>query len=411
MELNFKFWQKKASVTNQTVSASSDILKQWLSLNSSKTGINVNHETALQASVSLACARVIAEGLAQIPLKVFKSREDGGSDATKDHPLYKVLHDSPNDYQTAYEWREMVGLHLTFAGNAYSLITRGARGQILELLPLNPADVKVESDPATFKTVYKIRRNGSDVMIANEDILHLKGVSWDGFSGLDGVKLAREAIGLSLATEEHGSKMFSNGATIPGVLTTEQSLTKDQLETLRSSFQSAQQSLDNAWKIMITHGGLKYQSVASANDSAQFLETRMFQVEEVCRHFRVMPIMVGYSDKAATYASAEQMFLAHVVHTMGPWYARLEQSFNKHLLSEDDYQNGYYTKFIVSGLLRGSHKDRAEFYTKLFNVGALNPNEIRAMEEMNPYDDGNDYRVPMNTETPGVQAEVEENGA
>ena len=122
MELNFKFWQKKSV---QTVTASSDLLREWLSQYNSLSGINVNYETALQASVSLACARVIAEGCAKLPLKVFMARDDGGADVMRDHPLYKVLHDSPNEWQTSFEWREMTVLHMVFAGNAYSLITRG----------------------------------------------------------------------------------------------------------------------------------------------------------------------------------------------------------------------------------------------------------------------------------------------
>ena len=406
MELDFlKFWQKKSV---QNVTASSDLLREWLSQGSSSAGINVNYETALQASVSVACARVIAEGLAQIPLKVFRSNEDGGSSPARNHSLYRILHDSPNEWQTSYEWREMTALHLVFAGNAYSHINRGRNGEVVELLPLDPSDVTVEQKD--FIVTYKIIRNGQKVAIDSKNMLHLKGFSWNGFSGLDGINLAREAIGLSLATEKHGSKMFSNGATIPGVVSTDANLTKEQLDTLRESFNSSQQSLDNAWNILVLYGGLKYQTRASNNDEAQFLETRGFQVEEVCRHFRVMPIMVGHSDKTSTYASAEQMFLAHVVHTMGPWYARLEQAFNKQLLSKEDYKNGYYTKFVVNGLLRGSHADRASYYTQMFNIGALNPNEIRQMEEMNPYDMGGQYRVPMNTEEPGAEPEEEDNG-
>ena len=295
----------------------------------------------------------------------------------------------------------MTALHLVFAGNAYSLITRGRDNQVVELLPLYPPDVKVERVGHEIK--YKIARGGELVPINSEDILHLRGISWSGFEGLDGVRLAREAIGLSLATEEHGSRQFSNGATIPGILHTEQKLEPDQLKTLKESFREAQQGLSNAWKIMITHGGLKFQSTALNNEQAQFVEVRKYQVEEVCRHFGVLPIMVGHTEKVATYASAKEMFLAHLVHTMSPWFTRLEQSFNKHLLTDADREMGLYTKFIDSGMLRGSHADRAAYYTALSNVGALNPNEIREMEEKNPYEGGDEYRVPMNTESPTAE--------
>lgn len=402
--MNFNFpWSKKSgqSVTYTTIDSTSDLAKLLGASSKSKSSVVVTHKTALEASVSLACARVIAQGIAQVPLKVFKSREGGGADPETQHPLYKVLHDSPNEWQTSFEWREMTALHLVFAGNAYSQKTRDNKGNVIELLPLNPPDVKVERDGHQIK--YSLRSDGKDVPIDSKDILHLRGMSWSGFEGLDGVRLAREAIGLSLATEEHGSRQFSNGATIPGVLQTDQKLEPDQLQALKESFAAAQQGLANAWNMMVLHGGLKYQSIALNNEEAQFIEVRKYQVEEVCRHFGVLPIMVGHTDKVATYASAKEMFLAHLVHTMTPWFTRLEQSFNMNLLTDEDRSNGLYTKFIDSGMLRGSHADRAAYYTALSNVAALNPNEIRALEEMNPYEGGDEYRVPMNTEAPGAE--------
>ena len=401
MKFNFP-WSKKSglSVRYTTIEASSDLAK-LLGGAASKSSVVVTHKTALQASVALACARVIAQGISQVPLKVFEPKEGGGADPATGHPLYSVLHDSPNEWQTSFEWREMTALHLVFAGNAYSLITRSNSEEVVELIPLYPNDVttkRVGND-----IVYKITRAGEQVDVTGTEILHLRGMSWNGFEGLDGVRLAREAIGLSLATEEHGSRQFSNGATIPGILTTDQSLNKEQLDTLRESFNQAQAGLENAWNVIVTFGGLKYQPTSLNNEEAQFIEVRKFQIEEVCRHFGVLPIMVGATDKVATYASAGQMFLAHLVHTMAPWYSRLEQSFNKHLLTKTDRAAGIYTKFIDGGILRGSHKERAEFYTAMSNIGAMSPNEIRAKEEMNPYDGGNEFRVPMNTEPSGSE--------
>jgi len=397
--MKFKMpWSKKSgqSVSYTTIEATSDLAKLFGP--TSKSGVVVNHKTALQASVSLACARVISQGISQVPLKVFQSRDDGGADPAIEHSLYSVLHDSPNEYQTSFEWREMMSMHLVFAGNGYSQIIRGRNGEVVELLPLFPSDITTEK--IGHDIIYKITRNGEEVRINSDDILHLRGLTWNGFDGLDGVRLARESIGLSLATEEHGNRGFSNGATVPGILSTEQTLTPEQLEVLRDSFNKAQQGLSNAWNMMVTHGGLKWQSTSLNNEQAQFIETRKFQVEEVCRHFGVLPIMVGATDKVATYASAGQMFLAHLVHTMSPWYSRLEQSFNKNLLSDRDRASGIYTKFIDGGILRGSHTERSEYYNTMFNIGAMSPNEIREKEDMNPYEGGGDYRVPMNTENP-----------
>ena len=243
--------------------------------------------------------------------------------------------------------------------------------------------------------------------IPNDQMWHIRGPSWNGWQGLDGIRLMREAVGLALALENHGSRLFSNGATVGGVLSTDQELDESQQILLRDSWQKRQGGSDNAYKTAILWGGLKWSPMASPNDQAQFLETRRFQVEEVCRALKVMPLMVGHSDKASTYASAEQMFLAHLRSTMGPWLTRIEQSADVNLLTEQEQESGLFTKFSRNAYLSSIATDRAEFYTKMYNMGSLSPNEIRALEDMNPYDGGDEYRVPLNMAEPG-QTEQQE---
>ena len=199
---------------------------------------------------------------------------------------------------------------------------------------------------------------------------HIRGPSWNGWIGLEGVRLAREAIGLGKATEEFGAAFFANGARPGGLLTTEQTLDADATKLLKKAWNDAQAGSRNQMKTAILGGGLKYERLAQTADEAQFNETRRLQVEEVCRAMRVMPIMVGFSDKTATYASAEQMFLAHVMHTLMPWYERIQQSADVSLLSDDDQAAGFYSKFLPNGLLRGAHKDRGEYYRVMTGIGA-----------------------------------------
>jgi HK97 family phage portal protein len=190
--------------------------------------------------------------------------------------------------------------------------------------------------------------------------------------------------------------MFSNGATVGGVLSTDQSLNPDQVKALRESWETRQTGTANAYKTAVMWGGMKWNPMATPNDAAQFLETRRFQVEETCRAFKVMPIMVGHSDKTTTYASAEQMFLAHLRNTMGPWLTRIELSADCNLLTDQERKQGYYSKFTRNAYLASVAKDRAEFYAKMYGIGALCPNEIRELEERNPYEGGSTYRVPLN---------------
>jgi HK97 family phage portal protein len=377
-------WQKK----DRTYNSAADLARDLLASASVRSGVAVNWKTALQATTALACSRVIGEGLAQVPLKLHKARKGGGSDIAYAHPLHHLVHDAPNGSITSYEWRETAGMHLVFAGNTYAYKVRDPQGKILELLPMEPGVVTPKRAPdRTLR--YEIRlADGAIKPVPAEDMLHLPGPSWDGWQGLDGVKLAREAIGLSLAAEEHNARMFGNGARLGGVLSTDGNLSQDQLKLLRDSWQDSQGGLANAYKTAILFGGLKFQPVAMQNDQAQMVELRSQQVEEVCRAFRVLPIIVGHSDKAATYASAEQMFLAHVVHTMGPWYARFEQRLNMSLLTVQERQAGYFFRFNIAGLLRGSHEARANYYSKALGAGGspawMSQDEVRDYEDLNP---------------------------
>ncbi|MBY0499305.1 MAG: phage portal protein [Nitrosomonas sp.] len=398
--MNFKIsslipWGKKSATTTH------DLYKELLDRVTSKSGVSVNWKTALNVSTVFACARVIAEGLAQVPFKLYKKRPGGrGSDIADDHSLYELLYLKPNEWQTSFELREQIGLHLAIHFNAYIYKVRGLRGEIVELLPFSPESVRIIRDGWDRRfEVYDGK--GGLIKVSSENMWHIRGPSWDGVIGMEAIKLAREAIGLALAAEEHGARMFSNGARTGGVLSTESKLNKEDLDDLRQRWQEMQGGNQNAYRTAILSGGLKWQSLAMTGVDGQHLEQRRFQVEEICRSARVMPIMIGHSDKAATYASAEAMFGAHVKYTLLSWYARVSQSASVNLLTDAERKEGYYPKFVVNALMQGATKDRADYYTKMCNIGAMNPNEVRDLEEMNPYHGGDEYRVAMNTEKPG----------
>lgn len=399
--MNFNWpWARKNATTTQ------DLYKDLLARASVKSGIAVTYKTAMEASTALACAKVIAEGIAQVPFKLFKDRPSGGMDAAKDHGLYDLLANKPNEWQTSFEMRETMGFHLAFMQNAYAFKVRGLRGQVVELLPFEPNLVTVKRSKDWGRTYLVNTIENGQIEVPSKDMWHLRGLSWDGISGIPGVRLAREAIGLALATEEHGARMFSNGAKPGGVLSTDGTLKEEQIKLLRESWEQAQGGNSNAYKTAILFGGLKFQPMAMTGLDAQHLEHRRFQVEEICRFFRVMPIMVGHADKSATYASAEQMFLAHVIHTMMPWYARIENSADVNLLSDEERLGGYYSKFMATALLRGSHKDRSEYFKAALGAGGspawMTQDEVRALEELNPMG-GEAAKLPIATNVPKTQ--------
>jgi len=391
-------WSRKSA----SITQAGDLYKALFGQQTSNSGIAITRDAAFKVSTVFACARVIAEGLAQVPLKLNKKRPDGkGSDPAEQHSLYELLYLKPNEWQTAFELREQIGLHLAINSNAYIYKVRGLRGKIVELLPFAPESVRVIRDGWNIRyEVWDLKNRKIDV--AKDDMWHIRGPSWDGVVGMDAIKLAREAVGLALAAEKHSAKMFSNGTRLSGILSSDAGYNPEAAEDVRAQWHEMNAGTENAYKTAVLFGGLKWQPMSYSSVDSQHLEQRRFQVEEICRGMRVLPIMIGHADKTATYASAEQMFLAHLVHTMMPWFTRIEQSISVNLLSEQDRAEGYFPKFNVNALMRGTFADRAKFYQTLYNIASLNPNEIRAYEDMNPYDGGDEYRAPMNMEQPGT---------
>jgi HK97 family phage portal protein len=235
-------------------------------------------------------------------------------------------------------------------------------------------------------------------------MFHLCGFSTDGITGVNPIQLHRESIGLAMATEEHGARLFSNGAKMGGILRHPQRF-KD-VETGRRVAQSfdAATSGSNAHRTVVLEEGMEWQQITMNSEDAQFLQTRQYQVEDIARIFRVPPVLIGYSDKASTYASAEQFFLSFVTHTMTPWFVRWEQAIQRDLINEGE-QLTHFAEFIVNGLLRGDSQARSDFYTKMFNVGAYSQNDIRAKENENPIEGGDKYFVPLNmSDSSGIKA-------
>lgn len=359
-----------------------DVFRELFGGRETKAGQIVNVRTALETSVVLSCARVIAEGNAQVPCKLYKRGPDGSRVEARDHPLYEMLQLQPNDYQTAFEFIEQISLHLVLCGNAYVFINRvGTDRRIAELLAFEPGWVHVTRNGDMSLTYEVTIPNGATSLVAPEDIWHIRGPSWCGYVGLDMVHQARNSIGLGLATEEFGSSLFKNGARPGGILTSDQVLNPETVNQLKTAWEQAQGGAGNAMKTALLSGGLKYQPISQTAEEAQFMETRKLVVEEVCRFMRVMPIMVMQSDKAATYASAEQMFLAHVTHTLMPWYRRLEQSMAVNLLTHEERAEGYYIKFMAEGLMRGTAKDRAEYLQIMRQNKIITANEWRDVED------------------------------
>lgn len=337
------------------------------------------------------------------------SKDGKTKQKAKQHHLYDKLAYKPNRWQTSFEYREMTCWHVVLTGNHYSFINR-LGGKIVELFPFLPKSVTPIFKDGDLK--YEVSsEDGKKKIFPQESILHVRGPSMNGWLGLDCVKHAREAIGLAMATEGAAASLHKNGARPSGSYSVEGKLNEKQYKDLSKWVNDHFSGSENAGKPLILDSAAKWMTTQMTGIDAQSLEQRRFQIEEICRFARVMPIMVGHSDKASTYASAEQMFLAHVVHTLAPWYQRIEQCLDASLLTDKERAAGYYFNFVEEGLLRGSLIDTKETILGYVNGGILTPNEGRAKLDQNPDADPASDKLRIPTNIVGTQSQTSQPGA
>ncbi|MCW6681309.1 phage portal protein [Aerococcaceae bacterium NML160702] len=349
----------------------------------SSSGSRVDEKTAMQMTAVYSCVRILSETLASLPLHVFEYTEKGTVKAIA-HPLYTVLHDEPNKEMTSFIFRETLMTHLLLWGNAYAQIIRNGKGEVMALYPLMPDRMKVDRDEWG-QLYYEYAVNESDatakgsgtVKLSPMDVLHIPGLGFDGLVGYSPIAMAKNAIGMAIATEEYGAKFFANGATPSGIL--EHPGTVKNPEQMRESWTRGF-SGGNTHKVAILEEGMKYTPISISPNEAQFLETRKFQINEIARIFRVPPHMVGDLEKSS-FSNIEQQSLEFVKYTLDPWVSRFEQAITRRLLKEDEKKK-YYVKFNVDGLLRGDYQSRMSGYATARQNGWMSANDIRALENL-----------------------------
>ena len=368
----------------------------------SNSGKNVNERSAMQMTAVYACVRILSESIAGLPVHLYQYVDSGSKQKALEHPLYRLLHDEPNPEMTSFVFRETLMTHLLLWGNAYAQIIRNGKGQVVALYPLMPNRMSVDRDDKGH-LFYQYQMQDSDaptaksgtVILKPTDVLHVPGLGFDGLVGYSPIAMAKNAIGLSIATEEYGAKFFANGATPSGIL--EYPGTVKNPEAIRESWNAGFGGSSNAHKVAVLEEGMKYTPIAISPNEAQFLETRKFQIDEIARIFRVPPHMVGDLEKSS-FSNIEQQSLEFVKYTLEPWIVRWEQSLNRALLSETE-KAAYFVKFNVDGLLRGDYQSRMNGYATARQNGWMSANDIRELENLDLIPDelgGNLYLINGN---------------
>ena len=353
---------------------------------STTAGKPVNENTAMQMTAVHSCVRILSETVAGLPLQVYRYNDSGGKEKDLKHPLYKLLHDEPNPEMTSFAFRETLMSHLLLWGNAYAQIIRNARGDVIALYPLMPSRMTVDRD-SNGHLYYRYQKSSDDapalgkdsqVYLDPSDVLHIPGLGFDGLVGYSPIAMAKNAIGLAIATEEYGAKFFANGAAPGGVL--EHPGTIKDPQKVKESWNSAYQGSSNAHRVAVLEEGMKYQAIGISPEQAQFLETRKFQINEIARIFRIPPHMLADLEKSS-FSNIEQQSLEFVKYTLDPWVVRWEQSMCRALLMDSEKPQ-VFIKFNVDGLLRGDYQSRMNGYATARQNGWMSSNDIRELENL-----------------------------
>ena len=373
----------------------------------SAAGMSVTPESAMQLKAVFACVRVASETLGSLPFIIYKRRPDGGKERAVDHPLYRVLHDSPNIWQTSMEFIEMMQAHLELRGNAFAKILPGPRGAIDQLIPLHPDLVQVYRLP-NGKLKYQVRsRFTAEVnWYAQEEIFHLRGLSSDGLVGLSPIAVQRETIGNGLGMQDYAGRFFANDSKPPYVVEYPGKFKDDAArDKFRESIQKSQ-SQANRHKVMLLEQGMTAKALGLTNKDSQFLEATNATDVGIAGIYRIPPHKIGILDRA-THSNIEHQNIEFVIDSMRPRAVRWERRVNVDLVDPLNEVLGgdYFGEFLLDGLLRGDLKSRMDAYAVARQWGLINPNFVAQIENWEPIPaeyGGNDYWRPVNMAVVGA---------
>lgn len=368
-----------------------------------RSGMRITPANALTNSAVMKCVRVIGESVANLPVFVYQRTEGASRQPDTDHRLYRVLHDAPNRRYTSFDWRYSAMAHLLLRGNSYAIISRDNRGRAVGLTPVRPDNIDIQEDvqpernelPMLFYSATP--SNYQSMLVPEEDMLHVRGLTTDGIKGLSPVGLARESIGLSQAGEAHGAHVFSNGAHFSGAVKIPTLTNDTEREAAQRRFNEAFTGVERAGMVPVFDGELDFVKLSMSNDDAQWLESRRFQARDIYGIYGVPPHMVGDTEASTSWGTGiEQQTIGFVTFTLLAWVKRWEQRLNMALLTDAEKQT-HFIEFSLNNILRGDQKTRFLAYALGRQWGWLSVNDIRRLENLNPIGPAGDrYLEPLN---------------
>lgn len=369
------------------------------------SGASVSEATAFNVSAVSACVNILAQSVAMLPLKLYRSTADGAEEAT-DHPLHYLLKRKPGSAQTSYQWRAWLQAGLCLGGNGYSRIFRNRYSEVERIEPLKASDITdILRDRATGRLLYRVQ--GESALLEDFHILHLRGLSTDGVRGRSPLADLRESVGLAMTAQEFSARSFANGNRKPGVLVGGPSMNKSKADDFLAFWMQHYAGAANAGKSPLLFGGMEWRDAGFSNADAELLLTRKFEVEEIARVFRVPLTLLQSMEKSTSFGTGiAELNRGFVNHTLMPWIVNWEMELEDKLLTEDEKKAGYYIKFLVAALLRGSPVEQAQKAMLERQARLITINEYRREQERNDFPDniGDNPREDFNGQGGGKDA-------
>ena len=383
-------WPFKRKTEQRNVPVKIDELLSYLGVSNTGAGEFVSPHTAEALPAVLNAVNVIAQAVASMPCYLFEVNADGRK-RIENHSVEYLLNEMPNRNQTPYQFKEVMMRHVLLNGNAYAVIGWNVKGQAESLTPFPPSAVNIQRTPKG-EYLYQITDlDGRARNYLQDEILHLRHGSNDGFMGRSPITVCREAVGLGMAQQRHGSAIMKNGLMAGGIVTTaewfDQAKGQKAMEALKR-YQGAK----NAGKTPVLEGGMDYKQLGMSNQDAEWLSSRKFTIEDIARIFNISPIFLqDYSHSSyANFSEASRAFLGQ---TLRPHLANFEQQLKDALMIDltSNSRKRYVIEFDTSDLLRTNQQERFASYDTAIKCGILSPNEARKREGLPPYAGGDEF--------------------
>lgn len=376
-----------------TINTAAELDAYLKGLSTTGAGVPVTADTAMRVAAVFACVRIRSGVVANMPIHIKRRVDDRTREDVSDHPLWSVLRRKPNGWQTPSQFKRMMQAHLLLRGNAYALI--GKTGdRVHTLLPLDPDSVEVKQDSAGRVTYEYTQPNGTRKTFPRERIFHLTGLTLDGVRGVSVITYARETIGLSMAMEQHGSSTFKNGLRPSSVLSHPGQLGEEGRLNLKASLDDFRSGGDMEGKALILEEGMEVKQISMTSEDAQWIESRKFSRSDIAMFFGIPPHMIGDTEKSTSWGTGiESQTQGFVTFSAEDDLTTWEETINRDLITDA----AMYARFNRAALVRGDIKARWEAHTKGLQWGVVSPNEVRAVEDMNPREGGDTYYDPPNT--------------